>query len=83
MAGSCWSTWLLFLDWLCHNNLLLGSHGHFGAWLVGQVRARAAAFPTDPKIPLQAVAMSLAWYFRCCLLSTNDTDLVSSFANSV
>lgn len=36
-----------------------GFSRRFGAWLVGQVRAGAAAFPTDPKIPTQAVAMNL------------------------
>ena len=46
-----------------------GASRTFGKWLMGQVRARVATFPTDPKIPKQAVAMSLArtQYFRFVL----------------
>ena len=36
-----------------------GARRCFGAWLAGQVRAGAASFSSDPKIPLQAVAMRL------------------------
>ena len=36
-----------------------GARRCFGAWLSGQVHAGAASFSSDPKIPLQAVAMRL------------------------
>ena len=36
-----------------------GARRCFGAWLAGQVRAGTANFSSDPKIPLQAVALRL------------------------
>ena len=56
-----------------------GPNRTFGSWLLAEVAAGTRAFPTDPKIPLQVLALCLvvdSKAIRYCFSDTGSYDVL-------